>query len=783
MTDTATTTPKRSRVAFQKRRKWINRATWAVTLAAAAAAVFAPASLTGDPLVDMVERAVFAAVVAYAAAHGHRWSWFVGAGFILVPARGVSLVLVVLATLAAMWATTRTNRPKHVGALVGGLLANACLWYTDDLNPVVIAACAVVGSTFLVVSGFRSMRAKPRQTTMVPLVTALVIVVLGVIGVIVGGLLTVSDLTAGTADARAALASVENGDTTAARASLDSAQDHLDRADRILGPSILAARLVPSLSQHVDALDVALTESRRITLAADDLLASADYENLRYQGRVDVEQIAALAPGAAHVHRVLSGAEARLDDTRAAWLVSPLRDRIEELHTEVADVKEASDLASQVLDVAPGLFGAQDDRRYLVAFFTPAELRGGGGFLGSYAELLARDGRVELVASGPIKDLINHGEFGEREITGPAEYLRRYGRFQTADYIQDVPYSPHFPHNAQVLAELYPQAGGNPVDGVIGVDPEGLAALLELTGPVDVEGYDEPLSSENAADFLLRDQYLEFSTFDEEGGEVGTKAEMEDDRKDFLAEATKATFEELTRASLPAPAEIGRVLGPAARGRHLQVWSPRDDEQDLFERVEADGALVIPRGHDGFEVAQNNAGNNKIDAYQQRHIEYEAQVDPGSGRLQATLRITLHNDLPTISLPSAVIGNRAAAEGGTNITWLSIFTPHQVVGATLDGERLSLGSEKEVGLYAYDTPFIHIPPMGSVTVELQLEGVVALQDGYHLTMVPQPVANPDVVTAEVTTSSGRFTGPDADGGVVVHEGQMPETVALRAEIE
>src|SRR5690606_33245436 len=129
------------------------------------------------------------------------------------------------------------------------------------------------------------------------------------------------------------------------------------------------------------------------------------------------------------------------------------------------------------------------------------------------AELLARDGRVSLADSGPIKDLITHGEFGERTLSGPAEYLSRYGRFQTADYIQDVPYSPHFPYNADVLAQLYPQAGGNPVDGVIAIDPVGLSALLQLTGPVDVEGHDEPLTSENAADFLLREQYLEFSTY------------------------------------------------------------------------------------------------------------------------------------------------------------------------------------------------------------------------------------------------------------------------------
>ena len=56
----------------------------------------------------------------------------------------------------------------------------------------------------------------------------------------------------------------------------------------------------------MNALDVSLTESRRITRAADDLLATTDYDKLRYQGRIDVDQIADLAPGARHVHEVLA---------------------------------------------------------------------------------------------------------------------------------------------------------------------------------------------------------------------------------------------------------------------------------------------------------------------------------------------------------------------------------------------------------------------------------------------------------------------------------------------
>ena len=59
-------------------------------------------------------------------------------------------------------------------------------------------------------------------------------------------------------------------------------------------------------------------------------------------------------------------------------------------------------LATELLRVVPGLLGGDETRRYLVVFITPAELRGAGGFVGSYAELEAVDGDVDLVRSGRI---------------------------------------------------------------------------------------------------------------------------------------------------------------------------------------------------------------------------------------------------------------------------------------------------------------------------------------------------------------------------------------------
>jgi len=183
-----------------------------------------------------------------------------------------------------------------------------------------------------------------------------------------------------------------------------------------------------------------------------------------------------------------------------------------------------------------------------------------------------------------------------------------------------------------VLSQLYPQSGGRKVDGVISVDPTGLAALLQLTGKVTVAGLPQPLTAANAVDVLTRSQYLDLPD--------------EAARGEILTEATRVTFKQLTEGSLPAPRRISEALSPAARAGHLRLWSPRAAEQALFTGFGADGSLAIPTGQDGFSLIQQNVGNNKLDAYLHRTITYRSTVDARTGALHATVRVVLTNSVP-----------------------------------------------------------------------------------------------------------------------------------------
>ncbi|MGN6693637.1 MAG: DUF4012 domain-containing protein [Aquihabitans sp.] len=714
------------------------------------AALAAPASLTGYPAIDAIERALIAAAVSYVGAHGRRWAWLLAAAVVAVPSAGVSQLLAIAALIVIAGAAIPKRRSRIWGALGLGLMANAVFWYPESAAPwgALAAAAAMV---FVMANGYPHLRRRKRRAARNIAIAVTVFVLLAGIGAAAAVAMAFGDVRTGSSAAREALDGARDGNAEAAQSDLATANSSFSSASsRVNSHLTTPALLVPGLAQQVEAVRTTVDQGLTISETADDLVATADYDRLQYKGRLDLEQVKDLAGPAGRADRVLDDARKELGGLQGASLLPPLADRIDEFAENIDQARVDTALAADLLDVTPGLFGADGPRHYLIVFLTPAELRGAGGFIGSYAELELDDGQATLTRSGRIDDLLDGPNQGARTISGPAGYLRRYGRFKPEVYLQDVTYSPDFPSDAQVIAELYPQAGGQPVDGVIAVDPSGLAALLKLTGPVEVEGLGEPLTADNAEEILTKSQYLD----------LGDRAA----RGEILSAATKATFEKLVNSSLPAPRTLANALSPAARGGHLRLWSPNEDEQALFERLGADGTLAIPAGSDGFAIVQQNAGNNKIDAYLKRKITYEPKVNAATGELRAELTIEMTNGVPFAVLPPAVGANTRGAPEGTNVTTLSLFTRNIVTKATIDGEPLTMGPGTEKGLNAWDTPQFDIPAGATVTIKIELAGGLDLRNGYRLTILPQPVAQADRFTSTLTVEDGevRTTGQRTD---------------------
>ncbi len=719
-------------------------AIWALAAGSAVGGTLAACHPTGLAVPDAIYGGTLAALTSLAASRGRRWSWLVTAAVAVAFAGGWAQVLAMVGLLAAFGAGFMDRRWRPLGAAIGAISAQALLRLPND-GPLpflhfhgATALIAAAGLAPVLISGYRHAKRRSRR------ITRYVLAGLGVATVafaVVFGASTIAARTRvehGITASRQSLQAAREGHLARAEALLESASSEFDAAHSLVGSWWAApARVVPVLAYQADALSTVTDEGFRLATTARATVRTGNYHDLRYQsGAFNLDLVRQIRGPLSRSTAALESADRTVRSLSSPWLLSPVRTRLDEYRDDLVDALDDAEVANQGAKVIPDLLGGNGPRRYLVLFTTPSEQRGLGGFIGDYAELTAIDGKVRLVRSGPIADLIDATPPGVRTLNGPADYLRRYGQYQIADYFQDLTLSPDFPSVASVASQLYPQSGGAPVDGVIAVDPYGLQALLTFTGPIRVDGLDQPLTRENAAQILLRDQYLKFG--------------RNDDRADFLREASRLTFQKLTEGSLPAPESIARVMSSQTRDGHFLMWSPVPAEEHFFDLLHATGAFPTPDGGDLFAVRAQNSAHNKIDIFLHRSIDYRATFDPATGRVDATATVTFRNDAPASGLPDYVIGNTANLPKGTNRMNLAFYSPLRVTKATVSGLPITYNSESELRWQVATMP-LAVPAGQSRTVVLHLSGTIG-RGPYHLTLAPQPAVNPATNRVSVTTT-------------------------------
>ena len=164
------------------------------------------------------------------------------------------------------------------------------------------------------------------------------------------------------------------------------------------------------------------------------------------------------------------------------------------------------------------------------------------------------------------------------------------------------------------------------------MDPAGLSALMELTGPVQVDAWPTPIGADNVVNVTLRDAYAAY--------------ERTPERADFLGDGPCRSRPGDDRQ--PGRDQDRQVLGKAAH----QVTSPSPSPGPrTTPGVQLGVAQEMARQVRRHRVTSSNAGGNKIDYYLNRAIDYRVTLHPdnaaNSARANADLSIVLDNTAPT----------------------------------------------------------------------------------------------------------------------------------------
>jgi hypothetical protein len=362
----------------------------------------------------------------------------------------------------------------------------------------------------------------------------------------------------------------------------------------------------------------------------------------------------------------------------------------------ISSALAAIDEFERLVPVLTDVLGGNGTRTYLIEQVNPAELRAGGGFIGTYSVLRADKGTLKLVRSGDAAPLAK-----PRPRAGQPGYIAAPGpiRELTGDYswtFLDSNFFPDFPSNARAAERLAQPRLGTKFDGVISIDYYTVAKMLELTGPLAVPGYRLTVDANNFIPQIVLHDLAE---------DVVHKA--------ILSAIAGPLMERVS--NLPPeqwPALLGALNGLAS-GRHLQAYFNNQTVETEMDRFGWSGGLN-PTGSQDFMVeVESNFGANKVNYFVTRH--YTVVLTRKGATLHHKLTVDIVNKTPYLYHPNEYyrpyvrlyVGDPASARLN-NLRPPKYPSPAPPVGSRLlDGWLSTIRGYGGQGqaIFEYDTPW------------------------------------------------------------------------------
>ncbi|HET9946590.1 MAG TPA: DUF4012 domain-containing protein [Patescibacteria group bacterium] len=286
-------------------------------------------------------------------------------------------------------------------------------------------------------------------------------------------------------------------------------------------------------------------------------------------------------------------------------------------------------LAEETIDISPQLFGFTKQMTYLVLLENNNELRPGGGFIGSYAVVSVKNGKITSFTVHNVYD-------ADGQLKGHVEppfAIRRYIPL-VHWYLRDSNFSADFIKDAQNAAFFLKAETGEEADGVVGVDLSVIKTLLASSGPVYLPTYNQTITPDNF--FLLTEQHAEKNNF------AGSTQ-----KQDFLNALSQELQKKLFAGNFSAQSLLENIY-PLFSQKHLLVAFADGGLQQIFTVNSLSSSLTDLRPteagqyNDFAAISEANIGINKVNFFVKRNVLQDMSISP-TGSVSGTLNIIYTN--------------------------------------------------------------------------------------------------------------------------------------------
>lgn len=278
---------------------------------------------------------------------------------------------------------------------------------------------------------------------------------------------------------------------------------------------------------------------------------------------------------------------------------------------------------SQLSSAALVFLGEKTPRNYLVLFQNPAEVRGSGGFIGSYAQVKVFRGQIKEMKINDIYD--PDGQLKEKFIP-----VKPLWRFQSNIQLTDANWFADFPTSAQTFSHLFEDCGQSTPDGIIAINPFLIQDILKLVGPVDLPHYQKIITAQNF--FTETQNEVEFGP-DKSNGHP----------KKIIARLAPILISRLssfwTNNTLQQKARLINLIWNHLNKKDILVYLPQEkNAQQILSSFNWSGEIK-PYLQDYLMVINNNFLGSKSDWVIKQKINQEINIQK-DGSIIKTVTIT-----------------------------------------------------------------------------------------------------------------------------------------------
>jgi hypothetical protein len=336
------------------------------------------------------------------------------------------------------------------------------------------------------------------------------------------------------------------------------------------------------------------------------------------------------------------------------------------------DVKNALIIFPKVLAVGT------PTKRYMIIMQNDKEIRPTGGFMTNYATFKIQNGLLQsdftskdMYSVDLTLDIIDATYTFPTAPPAYARYLKN-----TRWYARDMNYSPDLPTSMDQFMLFYNMAGRinpvevKPVDGIFAIDTEVVRKLLEVTGPVTLNGitYTQDnvvLELEKIASLELREQ-------------TGRKKVLGNLMQSMLVnvfESDKNLWSQLIDTG------IGLALN-----KHVQIYLFDPEAQALVEKYGYAGRIEDPVKGDYSMVVSTNLGGDKTNWFVQKEIGHS--LEKSGDRWLRIVKIKYSYPQPSEEYTPFIKGFK---------DWVRVYAPAGSEFISVDGSEDGTMTDQERG--------------------------------------------------------------------------------------